>query len=421
MKKLFLFVLILSLPITVFYGSGFQINEHGSKAMSLGGAFAGLANDPSAIYFNPAGITQLTGTHILGGTTLIFPSSTFRGPAPTINETKMETQSFTPIHFDVTHQFSKEFYLGFGIGNNYGLGTKWDENWVGRFVAVETEIRTFFFNLVAAYQINDQISVALGYNYAYGDVTIARKLNLSPFNNEAYLSLEGTGSGSGVTVGLLYKPLKELNLGLSYRSRVKISFDGDATPSEVPTLFEGRIPNGSISAPLTTPDNVTFGLAYTGLTDLTFTADYQFVAWTTYDKLEVKFNDFIDTETNAPLVSSSTRDYENGFIARFGVEYYYDKDLSLRGGLFYDDNPVKDERLDPTLSDADRLGFNLGVGYKLTNNLMLEAAYMFIRFQEREITNSLVNYSGVENSISPMNGVYNSTANLISMTVSYQF
>lgn len=421
MKKLFLFVLILSLPIKVLYGSGFQINEHGSKAMSLGGAFAGLANDPTAIYFNPAGITQLTGTHILGGTTLIFPSSTFRGPSPSISETEMESQVFNPIHFDVTHQFSEEFYLGFGVGNNYGLGTKWDENWVGRFVAVETEIRTFFFNLVAAYQINDQISVALGYNYAYGDVTIARRLNLSPFNSEAYLTLDGTGSGSGVTLGLLYKPLKDLNLGLSYRSRVKISFDGDATPSQAPAQFEGRIPNGSISAPLTTPDNVTLGLAYTGLKDLTFTADYQFVAWTTYDKLEVKFNDFIDTETNAPLVNSSTRDYENGFIARFGVEYNYDKELSLRGGLFYDDNPVKDERLDPTLPDADRLGFNFGVGYKLTNNLMLEAAYMFIRFQEREITNSLVNYSGVENSISPMNGVYNSTANLISMTVSYQF
>ncbi|MFZ1289678.1 MAG: outer membrane protein transport protein, partial [Melioribacteraceae bacterium] len=195
MKKNLTVLFLLIIGFTEIIASGFQINEHGSRAMGLGGAFTGLANDPSAIYFNPAGITQLCGTHLIGGTTLILPSSTFRGPSPSISETKMNSQVFNPIHFYATQQVYDKFFLGLGVGNNYGLGTKWDENWVGRFMTVQTEIRTFFFNAVASYKIMDEVSVGFGYVFAYGDVLINRKINLAPFNSEPSLELEGTGYG----------------------------------------------------------------------------------------------------------------------------------------------------------------------------------------------------------------------------------
>jgi len=400
-------------------GSGFQINEHGSKAMSMGGAFAGLANDPSAIYFNPAGITQLYGTHILGGATLILPSSSFRGPSPSIEEFELESQAFTPIHLYATHQLNNKLFLGFGVGNNYGLGTKWEDDWVGRYMAVETEIRTFFFNLVASYQILPELSVGFGYVLSYGDVLIGRRLNLSPFNGEAYLDLEGDGIGSGFTAGILVEPTPAISVGLSYRSQVTIEFEGDATPSDFPSQFNGLLPNGPITAPLTTPENITLGIALKPLKNFTLTADYQYVGWDSYDKLEVEFQEYKDSDTDELLVSSSERNYENGFIARLGADYKYNKKLNLYAGFLYDSNPVTDERLDPTLPDSDRLGLSLGFSYKLNKNLSVEAGYLFLRFDERKITNSLENYSGIEGSISPMNGVYNSVAHLISLSLSY--
>ncbi len=100
MKKIVTIILFVVSTTGYLWASGFQINEHGSKAMGMGGAFAGLANDPSAIYFNPSGITQLFGTHILGGATLILPSSSFRGPAPSIAESKLESQVFNSIQLD---------------------------------------------------------------------------------------------------------------------------------------------------------------------------------------------------------------------------------------------------------------------------------------------------------------------------------
>jgi len=418
-KKLHTIAIMLMFLASNYYASGFQINEQGSKAMAMGGAFTGLANDVSALYFNPAGITQLTGTNILGGITLISPSSSFRGPFPSINETKLTKQIFNPVHFGLTQQINDKLFIGFSIGNNYGLGTKWDKNWVGRFMAVETKIQTFFFSGIASYKVSDILSLGFGYSFAYGDVLIGKKANLSPFNAEAYLELNGTGNGSGFVAGLLLKPSKAISIGISYKSEVRIDFTGDAKASGAPKQYDGLLPHGAIEAPLTTPENATVGVAIKPNKNLTFTADYQYVGWKSYDKLKVTFNEYkFQDGTNT---TSSVRDYKNTFIARAGVEYLFSKSLALRTGILYDKNPVDDTKLDPTLPDADRLGFNAGIGYKLSKNFNIDIAYMFLRFDERKITNSEESYSGISNSIAPMNGVYNSTAHLLSMTLSYNF
>ena len=112
--------------------------------------------------------------------------------------------------------------------------------------------------------------------------------------------------------------------------------------------------------------------------------------------------------------------YKNSFIARIGAIYKLDEKLTLYAGFLYDKNPVEDEYVEPTLPDADRLGFSGGLGYKLNNNLLLEAGYLFLRFDQRSISNSLQNYGGIEGSITPFNGTYNSNAHLVSFTINYQ-
>ncbi len=417
LKKINVTIFGILFAATQLFASGFQINEHGARAMALGGAFTGLANDPSAVYFNPAGITQLNGTHVMGGVTLIIPKSTFRGPSPTVTEWELEKQIFNPINFYVTHQLSEKLHFGFSVNNPYGLGTKWPSDWVGKYMAVETEIKTFYFNAVAAYEVSKEFSLGFGFTYAYGDVLISRMQNLSPFKAEAEINLEGNGSGAGFNFGLLFKPSKNFSIGAAYKSRVHFNFKGDATAS-APKQFNGLLPTGKIEAPLTAPDILSVGISAKAGENLTFSADFQYTMWSTYDKLEITFKDFIDDETGKPLVSTSVRDYDNSYIGRFGAEYKASDMFSLRAGFLYDKNPVKDERVDPTLPDADRLGFNAGVGIKLADNLSLDLAYLFLRFSERKIENSLESYSGIENSIAPMNGVYNSVAHLFAVNLS---
>lgn len=417
MKKLIPLFLITILYTGTISAGGFQINEHGARAMAMAGAFTGLANDPSAVFFNPAGITQLTGTNIMAGVTFIKPISTFRGPSPSVTEWELEDQIFNPINFYVTHQLSNDLHVGFGVNNPYGLGTLWDENWVGKYMAIETEIRTFFFNPVISYKISDQLSIGVGPVFAFGDVLISRKTrsgSLNPFNKDVFIELSGDGTAWGFSAGLLYKPLNELSLGLSYRSETKFSFEGDANV-EGPDQFKPLLPAGAISAPLSTPQNITFGLATSLMSNLIVTADFQYIGWSSYDKLELTFDDVVD-ENGGKLVQTSVRDYDDTWIARLGGEYNLDESWDLRGGIFFDNNPVKDERVDPTLPDSDRWGFNLGFGYKITEQLSFDFAYLFLRFSERKINNSLEEYSTGD---AKFNGVYNSTAHLFGLNFSY--
>ncbi|MBI1939578.1 MAG: outer membrane protein transport protein [Ignavibacteriales bacterium] len=411
MKKVLLLFVVCSIFTSGVFAGGFQINEHGARAMAMGGAFTGLANDPSAIYFNPAGITQLSGTRISAGVTLISPISSFRGPAPDITEYSQHSQLFTPFNFYVTHQFTDDLFVGLGVNNPFGLGTEWDDTWPGRYLAVDTEVRTFFFNPVVAYKLTEELSISAGLNFAFGDVKIIRNADLAPFDGEAQVNLSGDATAWGFTAGIFYKVSDQFSAGVSFRSESTFDFEGTAE-TEAPSQFSALVPSGDISASLTTPMNLTAGVAYKPLEYLTITADFQYIGWSSYDVLAVDFKD----ESQEDL--AAVRDYENTYILRLGGEYILTDALALRGGFLFDNNPVKDELVEPTLPDSDRLGFNIGFGYKLTDNINVDVAYLFLRFNEREITDSQINYTGGE---APFNGVYNSTAHLFGVNFSYNF
>jgi long-chain fatty acid transport protein len=395
------------------FASGFQINENAARAMSMGGAFTGVANDASAVYFNPAAITQLSGTRVSLGSTVILPKASFRGVSPAITEYKMQDQTFTPVNFYLTRQISKKLYVGFGVNNPYGLGSKWDDNWIGKYLAVETEVRTFFFAGNVAYQVTDCLSLAVGINYAYGDVTIMKYVPLpDPIGGDFKLSLTGDGTSIGFNVAAFYKPSEKFSLGVSYRSENKFDFAGTAKSENGPAALASQLPTGDITASLTTPMNLTVGVGFFPNEKLTLSADFQYVGWSSYDKLAV---DFKDPNTEDIDVN---RDYQNSWIARAGMEYKLNDNLALRGGLLYDKNPVKDALVEPSLPDADRVGFNAGLGYKLSEKLSVDLSYMFIRFAERTITNSEQTYTSGN---SPFNGVYNSYAHLFGINLSYNF
>jgi long-chain fatty acid transport protein len=413
MREYFLFIITFTLfSISVLFAGGFQVNEHGAKGSGMANAFAAIANNPSAIYFNPAGLVQLNGTHIMLGSTFILPTSGFRGPSPDVTETKMVKQIFYPINFYGTQQISEDIVVGLGVYNPYGLGTKWPNNWVGRFISNEVKLRTFYFSPTAAIQIMDNFSLGVGLDYVYSTVFLNRKADLAPFDAEADIKLDGTGSGWGFRLGLLYKPTDKLSLGLSYRSQAKISFEG-TTESTYPVALKGKVPvpEGDAKTSLTTPQNITFGAAYNVSGDLIVSADFQWIGWSVYEKLRVEFSN----PAYAPL--EATKNYSNAYIARVGTEYKLSKNLAVRGGLFYDKNPTPSEYVDPMLPDADRIGLSFGVGYNLFSNVTLDFAYVFLRFNERTVENSKVYYRGNTG----FNGTYNVFAHLLGFNISYKF
>jgi len=407
--KLITFVVFFTLSIQYAFAGGFQLNEHNARAMAMGGAFTAISNDPSAIYFNAAGLTQLSGINFMLGTTMIAPTFSFRGVSPNITETDAAKQTFFPTHFFASYSYNKDLAFGLGFTSPFGLASQWPSDWVGRYLAVETKLQTFIITPEVAYNVLDNLSVSAGLVYSFATVTISQKTPQTPFAGDAFTTLSGKDNSAwGFNLGAMYKPTEDLSFGVSFHSQVKYKFKGTASTTGAPQLAS-ELPNGSASADLTTPVNLAIGVAYRVIPELLLSADYQYVGWSSYDTLTVDF-------ASPNVVKSSPRLYDNSFILRFGAEYTLMPELKVRAGIYYDKDPVKPEYLNPSLPDADRLGFSFGLGYKLTNNLNIDAAYLFIRGSQLTVTNSQENYA---QGISPFNGTYNTAANLVSLTLSY--
>lgn len=394
-------ILTMLLPSCVL-GGGFQLNEHGARAMAQGGAFVARAYDPSAIYFNPAGIAFISGTQIYAGATFIMPQVSFFGPLPNSNaESKMVSQTFTPINVYGTYQVNDRITIGVGVNNPYGLGTEWNSDWVGRYITTKVDLSTWFISPTIGYKITDDLAIGAGINYVIGKVTLARDVAI-PFNSPPPVaSLSLSANSVGFNVGALYKISPRISVGASYRSQVKL--DATGTASFNPNYSQLSLPSGDISASLTLPSTGFFGIAYKPMDKLELEADYQYVGWSTFKDLSVTFK-----ADNS--VSSSPENYQNTYMIRVGGQYTMDQ-WQFRAGYLYDHTPIQTQYIYPLLPDANRNGLNVGLGYKITGNLSVDVSYMFMKFDQRKAVNTVAN----------LDGTYNATANLVGIDFGYTF
>jgi long-chain fatty acid transport protein len=398
--------------------SGFQINEHDAKATGMGGAFVAQSNDGSAIFFNPAGLAFQRGTGLLGGATLIAPATTYTDPNG--SETKMDKQVFFPPNLYGTYEATNNLVAGIGIFSPYGLGIEWPSDWPGRYLAVKATIESFYFNPSVSYKMNDQLSIGLGVSYVYSSLSLSYNIPTFTDENESQISSEdgsvkltGTGSGFNFDAGVLYKPLPSLSFGASYRHSTKIDYSGTAAFSNMQGL-SNYFPGGDGSTTITLPSIVFAGVAFSPDPAFTLEADYQFTGWSSYDKLSVTLTEGPPDpkEGNRVLQTSQVqvKDWNDAYLLRFGGEYRYQQ-YSFRAGYVFDTTPQPDKTVEPLLPDANRNDFTLGIGYRLSDNVSLDAVYMIVLFNDRSVTAA----------VNPFPGTYQSNANLVGIDVGYKF
>lgn len=412
---------ILVLSHQVFAG-GFLTGTQNAKAMGMGHAFVGQANDASAIYFNAAGLSNLKGINVLAGATFIMPKVDFTGPTPLTITSSTVAKTFTPINFYAAYQMD-ELSFGLGVYNPYGLGSEWPSNWIGKSLAVETELRTFYINPTVAYKVMDNLSVGAGFSYIISNILFKQVVDFPaipiapgvflPAAPNVGINLEGTGKPAYTfNFGLLFKPMDDLSLGLAYRHSAEIEFDGDLTFSNLPAKPAGYpvghsdlFPAGKGVSKITMPYDLRVGVSYNAMENLTINADFQYVGWESYDTLAADF----EKNTAVWKDLATAKNWENSMTFRFGGEYRMDA-FAFRAGYVFDGSPIPTTTMDPSLPGADRHEFTLGVGYKITPNIRVDAAYQYISF-DKEVKDSKI----------PFNGKYVNKTNLLGLNVGFCF
>ena len=403
--------LLLVVSASSLYAGGFQLNEAGARAMAQADAFAARATDASAIFFNPAGIAFQKGHSILFGTTLFAAVVSLYGPVKDANdpniatEWDMKKQVFNPINVYAQFEVTNKLHAGIAVNNPYGLGTAWPDNWFGNNRTIKIDLQTFYVTPTVAYQITDKFSVGAGFNDVFGSVLLKKAVNekLGYIDPSPTVSLDLKAKNAyGWNVGAQYKLPYDISIGASYRSKVKIEATGTATFDQ--NYNSPMLPNSDASANITLPATGFAGISCKPMKNLEVEFDYQYIGWSSYDTLAVNF-------TNPVLArSADPKLYKDTYILRFGGEYTMG-DVQIRAGYYFDHSPVPNETLEPLLPDSDRNGFNIGAGYQFTKSIHADISYMFLKGAQRK----------AEQTVSNINGTYNTYVNLLGINFGYNF
>ncbi len=424
LKKFTGSILMLLISASLVFASGFSIYEQGAKATAMGGAFIAQANDVTAMFYNPAGMMNLEGTHIGTGVTIIMPQFGFQGPTsadPNLY-TAAEKQIFPPVHFYFTKRLHENVSVGFAFYTLFGLGSKWPGDWPGRVLATTSDVKTYALNPAIAYRVTDHLSVSIGMTYMLGQVTLEKSI-YTGYAADTYVEskLKANGKGYGFNFSMQYKPVDALTIGAIYRDDVLMDFkDGDATftlpnlkNEYMNQLLKAYFPNTKGSSKIDLPHLFGVGVAFDFTPQLTAEFDYLEMGWSSYDILTVEFDDPVAGQTK----TKSIKNYEDSYSLRLGLEYRYTDQLSFRLGYLRDNHAVPDEYVEPSLPEGDRNLYSAGIGYKM-GNINLDAFYMFLKQEDRTITNSELEVSG---NPFPFNGTYKGLGHLFGLTVGYSF
>jgi long-chain fatty acid transport protein len=383
----------------------------GSKAAGMGTAFTAVSDDPSAIAHNPAGLTQLKGSNAYGGITLFLPHSTYESLSGESESTDFLIY-FPPHLYFVSDLKGKDLHVGIGIYSPFGIGgKKWDPDGPTRYSSIENLIGTIAVNPTLAYQLLPSLSVGAGVEYMYSFTSSERKINQSILGAaDATSSTEADGGGWGYNVGILYKPVEIFSIGLTYRSRIRVDYDGNIQLKHIaPALqmmFGGSEFKTDMQTSLEFPDTVSLGIAYRPSEKIVIAVDIDRTMWSTFDSMNIDVKDEVTdagfTDTSAPL------QWRDIWLFKIGAEYKYSDALSLRAGYTYVQTPVPDHTLDPAFSDADMNAVSFGVGYR-KGAYLFDFGYSAAFYEDRTVDNRI------------LSGTYGNFAQFVSFSLGRSF
>ena len=396
------------------HASGYAVFTHGASALGEASAVIAHNDGPTAIFYNPALLSQLPGTQVQAGTTIIFPSREFQSEFSGTSF-KSENDFFTPSTFYLSRRFSDKVSGGFGFFSPFGLGNDWGKEWEGRFIATNSELKTFNLNPVVSLRLTPRLAVAGGINLLYLDSTLERQLRATALNIpapglEIGQKFSGDGSGWGFNLGLLLDLTDNLALGASYRSEIKVDVKGDVSFSS-PEGFPVTLPELSGKTDLTLPQQAFTGLYYKGLDPLTFEVGLRWEGWSAFDELRIELLNGQNSVT--------PRDWDDSFAYNLGVRYRLNPTVTLLAGYLYGETPVPDHTFDPSIPDADAHVFSLGTDLEF-NRYKVALSYAYQRFEDRS-KNNLIGDSPVAAASDLANGTYKSDLHLVSLGLTYRF
>ncbi|NCD24595.1 MAG: transporter [Deltaproteobacteria bacterium] len=416
-KSLFLTCCLVLFSAQISAAAGFGIYEWSARGNALGGATVGRADDPSALASNPAGITQLDGVQVMGGFTVIHPVVDIKaGDEWTTSD---EDAYWIPPHFYATWKVNDRYTVGLGSFSRFGLGSVIDEDWAGRYNSYEAIIESISVNPNVAVKVTDSLSAAFGVEAMYLNFDKKQKLNFFALGAaDGDLGIEADGWGYGFNMALHYQPCEYAKVGLTYRSPVTMSVNGDADftrPAGLP-LPASLFSDTSASGTVTLPDSFSLGVVVYPMDKLSVEVGAVYTLWSKYDALTINYGDPV-WPSATPTQTAQSKNWHDVWRFNLGVEYVALDWLDLRAGYVFDQSPVDDDTIDYMVPANDRHLLNGGLGFHW-DSWTVDLSYTYLMIMDRDIDGRWSPKATSE----PLDGeIDNADAHIVGLSVGYKF
>lgn len=390
------------------FAAGFALEHQSVSNMAF--AFAGgaaYAEDASTIYWNPAGLTRISGRQAVLGLNAIYGSARFAdqgttspaGPAFPITGGPSGNPvgwNWVPNLYYAT-EIGAAFNAGIGINAPFGLKTKYSSDWMGRYHAIDSELKSLNINPSLAWKPREGVSLGAGLNIQYFDATLSNAIDygsacfaaigaatcaavdITPQSRDGNAKVSGDSWGVGWNVGALFELSRSTRLGIAYRSSIKHEIKGRATfqnpdlPGAFAALTAGAQDTGARST-VKTPDTISLSLYSELGSRWSILGDVTWSGWSKFRELRVRFD-------NGAPDAVMPENWRDTIRVSVGGGYKLDDRWTLRAGVAYENSAIPDEFRTPRIPDNAHTLIGLGANYKLSKAGSLDFGYMhaFVR------------------------------------------
>ncbi|OHX16185.1 OmpP1/FadL family transporter [Chromobacterium sphagni] len=449
LKHLSLSVMImgtaLGLASTQAAASGYQFGSQSVSGQGTAHANGAEANDPSTIFSNPAGLTRLDGTQLSTGVTLVVPHSEYNDTGSTTtgalgfpahatggdNGGTFAPKAVAAPTFYLSSKINDKITAGIGMYVPYGAKLDYGFGWAGRYALKSIDLQSLNINPSIAFKLDDRHSFGFGISAQYMKATLEQAadattglnaalyqkvlaatgsqaaalgaVNQAAINGDGLAHVEGDDWGFGWNIGYMFQLDENTRFGLAYRSSVKQSLQGSSTwtfnnvtNNALPSFgiaanalgaqAKAKHPDASSSVDVSTPETASANFFHQLNPKIALMGDVTWVRNSRLQQIDIK-QSAVNGVAQGDLVLH--QNWRDTWRVSVGSNYQLNDSWMLRGGLAWEQSPVKDDQdRHPAIPDSDRIWLSLGANFKINKQSSIDLAYSFIDFK-----NANVNYT----------------------------
>ena len=367
---------------------GFMLTEQ--SVAGLGRAYAGagiVGDDLSAVWYNPAGMSLLSGTAVqMGAVVADLDLEVTTNESATFGQHKASKENGrkhgVPIpNMYLVHQIKDDMWFGLGITVPFGMATEYDNNWAAADKGMNAEVKVFDINPNVAFKLTDTLSFGAGVSLQYVTAQFEQRQALdvnSPQAGNVRVRLNADGWAWGGNLGFMWQPTENVRVGLAYRSQVNHKADGylktDLTYAERTTSLKSNDGHAEMSAPhvitLTGTWKATDALRLSGLA--------RWTNWSSFDTLPISGSS-MERLTGKKKIEAEYH-WKDSWLFTVGADYDINDEFTVRGGVGYEISPVDDDKYrSATIPDTDRLWLSMGATWHASKNLQSDFGIAYLK------------------------------------------